>query len=160
MTPNIRIGLGYDLHRLVEGRPLILGGVTVPAPFGEDGHSDGDVLIHAVIDALLGAAALGDIGTHFPPSDDAYKNIDSRILLSRTVELLNRHEFRLINLDATVILQTPKLMEYIPAIRALLAEDLGTGIENVSIKAKTNEKVDALGESRAVAVHAAVLITK
>ena len=154
----MRIGLGYDLHRLVAERPLILGGITVPAPFGEEGHSDGDVLIHAVIDALLGAAALGDIGTHFPPSDPQYKNINSRILLSRTVELISENGYRLINLDATVILQKPKLMEHIPAIRRQLAEDLGTEIGNVSVKAKTNEKVDALGESRAVAVHAAVLI--
>ena len=154
----MRIGLGYDLHRLVAERPLILGGITVPSPFGEEGHSDGDVLIHAVIDALLGAAALGDIGTHFPPSDPQYKNIDSRILLSRTVELISENGYRLINLDATVILQKPKLMEHIPAIRRQLAEDLGTDIDNVSVKAKTNEKVDALGESRAVAVHAAVLL--
>ncbi len=160
MNLNIRIGLGYDLHRLTEGRPLVLGGVTVPAPFGEDGHSDGDVLIHAVIDALLGAAALGDIGMHFPPSDASFKDIDSRILLSRTVKLLRSEGYHLINLDATVILQKPKLIEYIPAIRRQLAADLETGIENVSVKAKTNEKVDALGESRAIAVHAAVLISR
>lgn len=154
----MRIGMGYDLHRLVPGRPLIIGGVLVPAPFGEDGHSDGDVLIHALIDALLGAAALGDIGTHFPPSDPAYKNIDSRQLLSATMQLVRQAGFKLGNIDATVILEKPKLENHIQAIRTLLAEDLAIDREMVSVKAKTNESVDAVGENRAVAVHAVVLL--
>ena len=156
----MRIGSGYDLHRLVPGRPLVIGGVVIPAPFGEDGHSDGDVLIHALIDALLGAAALGDIGTHFPPSDPAYKNIDSRRLLSATAAMVAEAGCHIGNLDSTVILETPKLKQHIPAIRACLAEDLGISIDAVSVKAKTNEGVDALGESRAVAAHATVLLLK
>jgi len=154
----VRIGMGYDLHRLVPGRPLLLGGVIIPAPFGEDGHSDGDVLIHALIDALLGAAALGDIGTHFPPSDPAYKDIDSRELLARTMELIRKAGYRVGNVDATVILEKPKLKDHIQAIRSLVASDLSVDIETVSIKAKTNESVDAVGESRAVAVHAVALL--
>jgi 2-C-methyl-D-erythritol 2,4-cyclodiphosphate synthase len=154
----MRIGSGYDLHRLVPGRALVIGGVRIPAPFGEDGHSDGDVLIHALIDALLGAAALGDIGAHFPPSDPAWKNIDSRRLLSATVLMIAEAGYRVGNLDSTVILETPKLKDHIPAIRACLADDLGIGTDAVSVKAKTNESVDAVGESRAVAAHATVLL--
>jgi len=154
----VRIGMGYDLHRLVPGRPLLLGGKMVPAPFGEDGHSDGDVLIHALIDALLGAAALGDIGSHFPPSDPAYRSIDSRELLARTMELIRKAGYRVGNVDATVILEKPKLKDHIQDIRSLIASDLSIDIETVSIKAKTNESVDAVGESRAVAVHAVVLL--
>lgn len=154
----IRIGSGYDLHRLGPERPLMLGGVEIPSSVGELGHSDGDALIHAVIDALLGAAALGDIGTHFPPSDPAYAGIASSLLLSRTMELLNKAGFRPINLDATVILQRPKLKEHIPAIRERLAAETGLAPEYISVKAKTNEGVDATGRGEAVAVHAAVLI--
>ncbi|WP_319560027.1 2-C-methyl-D-erythritol 2,4-cyclodiphosphate synthase [Marispirochaeta sp.] len=154
----MRIGMGYDLHRLVPGRPLLIGGVIVPAPFGEDGHSDGDVLLHALIDALLGAAALGDIGTHFPPSDPAYKNIDSRKLLATTMEMVRQAGFKLGNIDATVILEKPKLKDYIQTIRTQLAGDLAIDKDMVSIKAKTNESVDAVGESRAVVVHTVVLL--
>jgi 2-C-methyl-D-erythritol 2,4-cyclodiphosphate synthase len=154
----MRIGMGYDLHRLVPGRPLVIGGVIVPAPFGEDGHSDGDVLLHALIDALLGAAALGDIGTHFPPSDPAYKNIDSRKLLATTMEMVRQAGFKLGNIDATVILEKPKLKDYIQTIRTQLAGDLAIDKDMVSIKAKTNESVDAVGESRAVVVHTVVLL--
>ncbi len=153
-----RIGTGYDIHVLVEGRPLLIGGVEIPFDRGEAGHSDGDVLIHAVIDALLGAACLGDIGRHFPPSDPAFKDISSRILLGRTRELLRKHGYRIGNIDATVILQRPKLLPWIERIRAALAGDLGISAEAVSVKAKTKEGVDAAGEGRAVEAHAAVLI--
>ena len=156
----MRIGSGYDLHRLVAGRPLVIGGVRIPAPFGEEGHSDGDVLIHALIDALLGGAALGDIGTHFPPSDPAYKGIDSRRLLTAAAAMVAEAGYRVGNLDSTVILETPKLKEHIPAIRACLADDLGIPADAVSVKAKTNERVDAVGESRAIAAHATVLLLK
>ncbi len=154
----MRIGSGYDLHRLGPDRALMLGGVEIPSSVGELGHSDGDVLIHAVIDALLGAAALGDIGTHFPPSDPAYAGIDSRTLLARTMELIGTAGFRPINLDATVILELPKLKPYIRAIREQLAADIGLSVDCVSVKAKTNEGVDAVGRGEAIAVHAAVLI--
>lgn len=154
----MRIGSGYDLHRLVPDRPLLLGGVRIPSPLGELGHSDGDVLLHAVIDALLGAAALGDIGTHFPPSDPAYAGIDSRELLARTIKLIGDAGYYAVNLDTTVILERPKLKEYITAIREQLAADTGLSVDRVSVKAKTNEGVDAVGRGEAVAVHAAVLI--
>ena len=156
----MRIGMGYDLHRLVPERRLLLGGVHIPAPFGEDGHSDGDVLLHALIDALLGAAALGDIGSHFPPSDPAYKDIDSRELLAETMKLIHEAGYRIGNVDATVILEKPKLREHIQEIRRRLSADLGVEEASVGIKAKTNESVDAVGESRAVAVHAVVLLLR
>ena len=154
----MRVGTGYDLHRLVPGRPLLIGGVTIPAPFGEDGHSDGDVLIHALIDALLGAAALGDIGTHFPPGNPAFAGIDSRKLLAKTRSMIIEEGYRPMNLDATVILERPRLADFLLPIRTRLADDLELPLERVSIKAKTNEGVDAVGESRAIAVHAVVLL--
>ena len=154
----MRVGNGYDLHRLSPGRPLVIGGVTVPAPFGEVGHSDGDVLIHALIDALLGAAALGDIGGRFPPGDPAWAGIDSRLLLTRTRTLLVDAGWRILNCDTTVVLERPKLKEFIPEMRARLAEDLRIASECVSVKAKTNEGVDAVGQGAAVAAWATVLI--
>lgn len=153
-----RIGFGYDLHRLVEGRKLLLGGAEIPSPVGEDGHSDGDVLIHAVIDALFGAAGLGDIGSHFPPSDDTYKDISSRILLRRAAELVREANFRVGNLDCTVVLERPKILPYRPQIKANLAEDIGIAPDAVSVKGKTKEKVDAVGEGRAVEAFATVLL--
>jgi len=154
----IRVGSGWDLHRLVEGRPLWLGGVNIPSPKGEEAHSDGDVLLHAVIDALLGAAALGDIGTHFPPSEERWKDADSRHLLRMTLDLLKREGWRIGNLDCTVILESPKLGPYKETIRQTLAEDLGLSQEAVSVKAKTKEGVDAVGRGEAVEAFAAVLI--
>jgi len=153
-----RIGFGYDLHRLVEGRKLLIGGVHIPAPFGEEGHSDGDVLIHAVIDALLGAARLGDIGSHFPPSDAGYRDISSRVLLRRTAELLRKTGLRLGNLDCTVVLEKPRLLPHREEIVAALAEDLGADPALISVKGKTKEKVDAVGEGRAVEAFAAALL--
>jgi len=153
-----RIGFGYDLHRLVEGRKLLLGGVHIPAPFGEDGHSDGDVLIHAVIDALLGAARLGDIGLHFPPSDPKYKDTSSRVLLRKTAELVRDAGFSVGNLDCTVVLERPKILPWREAIIAALAEDLETSPGAISVKGKTKERVDAVGEGRAVEAYASVLL--
>lgn len=154
----MRIGFGYDLHRLEQGRTLVLGGVKIPAPFGELGHSDGDVLLHAVIDALLGAACLDDIGSHFPPGDPAYKDIPSRVLLTRTAELVRDAGYRIVNIDATVVLQAPKILPHVPGIRAAIASDLSIPVETVSVKGKTKEHVDATGEGRAVEAYAAVLL--
>jgi 2-C-methyl-D-erythritol 4-phosphate cytidylyltransferase/2-C-methyl-D-erythritol 2,4-cyclodiphosphate synthase len=153
-----RIGFGWDLHRLVPERKLLLGGIAIPSPKGEDGHSDGDVLIHAVIDALFGAACLGDIGAHFPPSDPAYKNISSRILLQRAARLVYAENLRIINLDCTIVLESPKILPYRNAIAACLAEDLGIAPPAVSVKAKTKEKLDATGEGRAAEAFAVVLL--
>lgn len=154
----MRIGTGWDLHKLKEGRKLMIGGIDIPYPLGEDAHSDGDVLIHALIDAILGAAALGDIGTHFPPSDEQYKDVSSLVLLERTIELLTDAGYRIINLDATVILQEPKLKPYINDIREKLADALTLNIDRISVKAKTKEKMDATGEGKAVESIASVLI--
>lgn len=154
----IRIGQGYDLHRLVEGRDLILAGVKIPHIKRAHGHSDADALAHAVIDALLGAAALGDIGQHFPDTDPNYADADSMKLLQKTVELLCEQGWEVGNIDATVILQEPKLASHIEQMRRNLADGIGLDIGAVSVKAKTNEKVDAVGRGEAVAVHAIALI--
>ena len=154
----MRIGTGWDLHRLKEGRRLMLGGEHIPFHSGEEAHSDGDVLIHAIIDAILGAAALGDIGTHFSPSNPQYKDISSLILLEKTVELLSESGYRIINLDTTIILQEPKLKPYITVIREKLAIALSINIDRISVKAKTKEKVDATGEGKAIESMASVLI--
>jgi len=154
----MRIGQGYDIHRLVTGRPLILGGVTIPSDKGEDAHSDGDVLIHAVIDALLGALAEGDIGTHYPPSDSRWKDADSRVLLRETVNRVQRAGYMIGNMDSTVILERPKLGPFREAIRQTLAEDLNLPLNCVSFKAKTKEKQDATGQGYAVEALAAVIL--
>ncbi|MFP4619224.1 MAG: 2-C-methyl-D-erythritol 2,4-cyclodiphosphate synthase [Spirochaetaceae bacterium] len=154
----MRIGFGWDLHRLVPGRPLVLGGINVPSDSGEDAHSDGDVLIHALIDALLGALALGDIGSHFPPSDPRWKDAKSTILLEKVVEMLHKNEYRAVNIDTTVVLQSPKLGPHIEEIRSSLAQLLYIDIQNVSVKAKTHEKVGPIGEGKAVEAYASVLI--
>ena len=153
-----RIGLGYDIHRLEEGEKLILGGVEIPGPLGSVGHSDADALIHAVIDAMLGAAALGDIGEHFPPSDSAYRGISSRELLKKVVILLDEKGYRVGNIDAVVILQEPSLSQYKRKMCVNLASDLGIGDDAVSIKAKTKEGLDAAGELRGVEAHAVALL--
>ncbi len=154
----MRIGTGWDIHPLVEGRKLVIGGITIPHTKGEAGHSDGDVLIHAVIDALFGAAALGDIGTHFPPSDPLYKDIDSTLLLEKSVALLNEKGFRIINLDTTVILQEPKLKTFIPAIVKNLARYLELNETAISVKAKTRENLDSTGNGLAIEAQASVLL--
>ncbi|HDQ13343.1 MAG TPA: 2-C-methyl-D-erythritol 2,4-cyclodiphosphate synthase [Sediminispirochaeta sp.] len=154
----MRIGFGWDLHTLMAGRRLLFGGVEVDAPFGESGHSDGDVLVHALIDALLGALALGDIGSHFPPSDPRWKDVNSMQLLEKTMAMVRERSYRILNLDSTIVLQRPKLSQYIPEIQKNLAAAVGCAESQVSVKAKTKEKVDATGEGRAVEAYAVVLL--
>jgi 2-C-methyl-D-erythritol 2,4-cyclodiphosphate synthase len=154
----MRIGQGFDVHQLVSGRKLIIGGVDIPHDKGLEGHSDADVLIHAVCDALLGAAGLGDIGRHFPDSDARYKGIDSRKLLREVAELLGRHRLRVVNLDSTIIAQAPKMAPHIPAMRANLAADLGVAPEQVNVKAKTTEKLGFVGRGEGIAAEAIVLL--
>jgi 2-C-methyl-D-erythritol 4-phosphate cytidylyltransferase/2-C-methyl-D-erythritol 2,4-cyclodiphosphate synthase len=153
-----RAGLGYDLHRLVEGRPLILGGVTIPFDKGLAGHSDADAICHAVTDAILGAAGAGDIGRHFPDTDLKWKGASSVDLLRRAVEIVRAQGLVVGNVDATVILERPKLAPYVDAMRATLANALGVTIERVSIKGKTNEGVGELGRGEAIAVHAIAMV--
>ena len=148
------IGHGYDVHRLVEGRKLILGGVEIPFEKGLDGHSDADVLVHAVMDALLGAAALGDIGKLFPDNDDAYLGADSVELLKKVRDVLQEHGWKPGNLDATVIAQRPKLAPYIDTMRKRIADALETDAENVSVKATTEERLGFTGSGEGIAAHA------
>lgn len=155
---NIRIGHGYDVHRLVKGRLLILGGVTIPYELGLDGHSDADVLVHAVMDALLGAAAMGDIGQHFPDTDPAYRGADSCRLLTAVGTLLRESGWRVGNIDATVLAQRPKLAPHIPAMRARIAEALGIPAADVSVKATTEEGLGFTGSGEGIAAHAVALI--
>jgi len=154
------MGLGWDVHRLAPGRPLILGGVTVPSELGLEGHSDADVLSHAITDAILGAAALGDIGMHFPDTDPQWKGCDSLVFLRHAVELLRERGFRLVNVDSTVILERPKLKEFRLAIREKLAEAVGLTMDRVSVKFKTAEKVGPVGEGRSAEAQAIVTVEK
>jgi len=159
-APPLRVGLGWDNHRITPGRPLILGGIRVPSDFGFDGHSDADVLAHAVTDALLGALALGDIGLHFPDSDPQWKGCDSMVFLRHAAQLVQRHGYEIANLDSTVILQRPKLKDYREAIRANLATVLELPITSVSVKFKTAEKVGPVGEGLSGEAQASVLLLK
>ena len=156
----IRIGQGWDIHKLVEGRPLILGGVTIPHDKGLLGHSDADALLHAITDALLGAAGLGDIGSHFPDTDPAFHGVDSRILLRETAARLRERGWKVVNVDSTVIAQRPKLASHIPAMRAHIATDLRLDMDAVNIKAKTSEKLGHLGREEGIAAQAVCLIEK
>ena len=155
-----RVGHGYDVHRLVEGRALILGGVTVPFDRGLLGHSDADVLTHAVMDALLGAAALGDIGKLFPDSEAAYAGADSIALLERVTALLREHGWQVGNVDATVVAQAPRLAPYIPEMRRRLAEAMGLDVDCVSVKATTEERLGFTGSGEGMAAHAVALIER
>lgn len=157
---TIRIGHGFDTHRLVEGRPLILGGVNIPFDKGLLGHSDADVLLHAVCDALLGAAALGDIGSHFPDTDEQYKGADSLALTRRVAALLREGGYSVGNLDATVLCQRPKLRPHIDTMRRNIADALGIDIDAVSVKATTEEGLGYTGEGLGIAAHAVCIITK
>jgi len=157
---TIRIGQGFDVHQLVEGRQLIIGGVTIPHEKGLLGHSDADVLLHAICDALLGAAALGDIGQHFSDSDPRYKNIDSRVLLRNVYSLLENNHYKLVNLDATIIAQAPKMAPHIPAMIANIAQDLQTSARNINIKAKTAEHLGAIGRKEGIAAEVVCLIDR
>ncbi|MBR4123823.1 MAG: 2-C-methyl-D-erythritol 2,4-cyclodiphosphate synthase [Clostridia bacterium] len=156
----MRIGHGYDVHRLVECRDLILGGVKIPFHLGLLGHSDADVLLHAICDALLGAAALGDIGKHFPDNDESLKNIDSRILLRHAVELLTEKGYKICNIDATVIAQKPKLAPFINEMRANIASDCGLDEDCVNVKATTEEGLGFTGDLSGISAHAVCLIEK
>ena len=155
---KLRVGHGYDVHRLVEGRALILGGVTVPFDRGLLGHSDADVLTHAVMDALLGAAALGDIGKLFPDSDAAYAGADSIALLERVTALLREHGWQVGNVDATVVAQAPRLAPYIPEMRRRLAEAMGLDVDCVSVKATTEERLGFTGSGEGMSCHAVCLL--
>ncbi len=154
----MRIGHGYDVHQLVAGRVLILGGVTIPHAKGLMGHSDADALIHAICDACLGAAGLGDIGYHFPDSDAQYRNIDSRVLLRKVRELLDTEGFRIANVDSTVIAQAPRLAPYIEQMAANIAVDLGIERKQVNVKATTTERLGFAGREEGIAAHAMVLL--
>ncbi len=154
----IRIGHGFDVHALVVGRPCIIGGVNIPHTKGLEGHSDADVLLHAICDALLGAAALGDIGLHFPPNDMRYQGIDSRALLRHVVALLQDQGFRVGNIDATVICEAPKLAAHTPQMRAYIAEDCAVDIRCINVKATTTEKLGFTGRGEGIAAEAVCLI--
>jgi 2-C-methyl-D-erythritol 2,4-cyclodiphosphate synthase len=157
---NLRIGYGVDVHQLKSGLPLIIGGIKIPSENGALGHSDADVLLHAICDALLGAANLRDIGYHFSDKDPKYKGIDSKILLEKVVELITNNHYKVINIDSTVILETPRLNPHIPEMQVIIARILKVDIDAVSIKASTHEKVDSFGEGRAIKAYAACLLLK
>lgn len=157
---NFRIGLGYDIHRLVEGRELVIGGVRITHEKGLLGHSDADVLVHAIIDALLGALSLDDIGTLFPDTDPQYKDADSLILLKHVSKKVKNEGYFINNIDSNIIAQSPKMMPYIPKMKEALANLLELEPSDISIKAKTKEKLDAVGESRAIEANAVVLLER
>jgi 2-C-methyl-D-erythritol 2,4-cyclodiphosphate synthase len=158
---NFRIGYGFDVHQLEKGRPFYLGGILIPSsPHGAVGHSDADVLIHAICDALLGAAALGDIGVHFPNTSAEFKNIDSKILLAKVISLLKEKNYSIGNIDATVVLETPKIVPHIPAMINALSKVMGITEDCISIKATTNEKMGYVGRNEGVNAHAVALIEK
>jgi 2-C-methyl-D-erythritol 2,4-cyclodiphosphate synthase len=158
---NFRIGYGFDVHQLEKGRPFYLGGILIPSsPHGAVGHSDADVLIHAICDALLGAAALGDIGVHFPNTSAEFKNIDSKILLNKVVSLLKEKNYSIGNIDATVVLESPKIVRHIPAMIVALSNVMGIAEDCISIKATTNEKMGYVGNGEGVNAHAVALIEK
>jgi 2-C-methyl-D-erythritol 2,4-cyclodiphosphate synthase len=159
MNESTRIGIGYDIHRLVEGRKLMLGGVDVPFEKGLLGHSDSDVLTHAICDALLGAAALGDIGTHFPDSDPRWAGVSSLEFLARVVELVSQKGYRIGNVDATVMAERPKLMPYVQAMCENLGRVLKIDSDQINIKAKTNEGMESVGRGEAIAAQAVALLT-
>ncbi|MDH4481334.1 MAG: 2-C-methyl-D-erythritol 2,4-cyclodiphosphate synthase [Rhodoferax sp.] len=157
---TIRIGEGWDIHALVEGRKLMLGGVEIPHTMGLLGHSDADALLHAITDALLGAAAMGDIGTHFPDTDAAFKGADSALLLQEAARRVRAQGFEIGNVDSTVIAQAPKLAPYIGAMRESIARALSVGVDQVNVKAKTAEKMGPVGEGRAMEARAVVLLSR
>lgn len=154
----MRIGHGYDVHKLVEGRKLILGGVEIPHTLGLLGHSDADVLTHAVMDAILGAAALGDIGRHFPDTDNAFYNIDSQILLKKVMELIREKGYKVVNLDATIIAQKPKLMPYIPQMLETLSTNMDLPMDSINIKATTEEHLGFTGREEGISAHCVCLL--
>ncbi len=156
----MRIGFGFDVHQLSEDRAFWLGGIKIPAVKGILGHSDADVLLHAICDAILGALALGDIGKHFPDTDQSFKGIDSKILLSKTIELISQKGYRIGNIDSSVVLQQPKIMPYADEMRKCIAELCHISIDDVSIKATTNEKMGFIGREEGIVAYAVVLLLK
>jgi 2-C-methyl-D-erythritol 2,4-cyclodiphosphate synthase len=157
---TFRIGEGWDIHALVAGRPLMLGGIEIPFDKGLQGHSDADALLHAITDALLGAAALGDIGTHFPDTDARFKGADSRVLLAEAARRVRVQGYEIGNIDSTVIAQAPKLMPHMAAMRAQIAQTLGVAVDQVNVKAKTSEKMGPVGLGQAMEARAVALIVK
>jgi len=156
----LRTGFGYDVHRLTENRKLILGGVEIPSPKGLDGHSDADVLLHAIADALLGAAALGDIGKHFPNTDQRYKGISSLLLLKHVADLLARHRYTIVNVDATVVLEKPKIAPYVDAMRQNIADVLAIPMQRISVKATTSEGLGFVGADEGAVAQAVVMLVQ
>jgi 2-C-methyl-D-erythritol 2,4-cyclodiphosphate synthase len=157
---SYRIGSGVDFHQLVEGRELWIGGVKIPHHKGALGHSDADVLLHAICDALLGALALGDIGQHFPDTDASYKNIDSKLLLAKTMELISKEGYAPVNIDSTLCLQLPKIKPYVPAMQQAIAAITGLTIKDISIKATTTEQLGFVGREEGLVAYATVLLRK
>ncbi len=157
---NIRIGNGYDIHKLVPNRPLILGGVTIPHSLGLLGHSDADVLTHAIMDALLGALAMGDIGHYFPPSDPKWKGANSMVLMQQVAAMIQSQGWKIANIDSTVVAEQPKLKPHLKPMRISLAETLKIETEQISIKATTNEKLGPVGKEEGICAYAVVLLTK
>ena len=155
---GIRIGFGVDFHQLAEGRPLMIGGIEIPHTKGSVGHSDADVLLHAICDAALGAAALGDIGVHFPDTDNSYKNIDSKILLEKTIELVKKKGYKVVNIDSTLCLEEPKIKKYVPQMQEAIASIAGITTGDVSIKATTSEKMGFVGREEGLVAYAAILL--
>ena len=157
---NYRIGFGYDVHQLVSGRDFWLGGIKIPFDKGGLGHSDADVLVHVICDALLGAANMGDIGKHFPDSSEEYKDIDSKILLKNVMELIRKNNFEIVNIDSTVCLQLPKLAPFIDTMKLELSNCMGIDVNDISIKATTTERLGFVGKEKGISAYATVLITK
>jgi 2-C-methyl-D-erythritol 2,4-cyclodiphosphate synthase len=158
--PEMRVGTGYDVHQLVAGRPLVLGGVAIPAERGLLGHSDADVALHAIMDAILGAVALGDIGQHFPPSDPAYSGIDSRRLLAHVRDLIAAQGWQVVNIDCTIIAERPKVAPHTAAMRTAIGETLGITTDRIGIKATTNEQIGFIGREEGVAAIAVALLSR
>lgn len=160
MINDIRIGFGYDVHPIKKGRKLFLGGIEINSEFGLDGHSDADVLLHSICDALLGALALGDIGKHFPNTDESIKNIDSKILLKKTCEIVNNQGYKISNVDSTVVLERPKLLPYIDAMKNVIASVMSINSNQISIKATTSEKLGFVGREEGAEAFCNVLLIK
>ena len=156
----MRVGIGYDVHPLTQGRRLVLGGVEIPFDKGLDGHSDADVVVHSIIDALLGAAGLGDIGTHFSSSEPNYKGISSIVLLRRVATMLKEEGWRIYNVDATVVAEQPRLAPFIPRMRELISQTLEVSIDRVGVKCTTSKRLGFVGEGQAIAVHAVALVNE
>lgn len=160
MRSDFRVGFGFDSHRFIAGRPLVLGGITIPHTKGLDGHSDADAVLHAIIDALLGAAALGDIGAHFPDTDERFKNVSSDSLLIEAVLLVRARGYEPVNVDVTVIAEEPKLRKYVDPMRTRIAEVLGVDVDAISVKGKTSEHMGPAGRGEGIEVHAVALLQR